>query len=154
MALAASQIVAAIAARIPGAAVYTDHPQPFAEDDLPAWRVHRVPGGEVAPQTLARDTLQRHELRVECLGYARATAGLDAALDTLAAPALAAIFAAAPQVPPDALDGMAGLIELSLAGEVEIDMQGEGEAAVGVVTVPLRAIYFTRASAPETITLN
>lgn len=154
MALAATQIVNAIAARIPGNSVHTSHPWPLAESELPAWRVRSVPGGEAVPQTLARDALYRHELEVECIGYVRAVDDLDTALDALAAPALAKLFAAAPQTPPDALDALAAKIELSLARELEFGPGVEGEAAIGAVTVPLRAVYFTRASAPETITLN
>lgn len=152
--LAATQIVNAIASRIPGSNVHTAHEWPFADTELPAWRVRRVPGGDVTPQTLARNTLQRHEIEIGCLGYVRAVDDLDAALDALATPAVAALFAAAPQAPTDALDALISKIEVNLARDVEFGMTTEGEAAVGVVTVPLRVVFFTIASAPQTITLN
>lgn len=150
MALAAAQVVAAIAARIPGTA-YTSRMWPIGEDELPAWRVVAA-GEDVSAETLAPDALQKHELAVELRGYASATDDLDDALHALTAGALAAIFATAPQVPPDALDALhaGGLAQIELR-HIERDLATEAQATVGVVTITLQALFFTQASAPETI---
>lgn len=141
MALAAAQVIDAIAARISGATsagtnVFTSRAWPLAEGDLPACRV--VAGAEeITPEGLG-DRLGQHLLDVHASFYARAVADLDDALHALAVAALPAIFAA--PVP----------YGLTLQG-IDREMAKEGEAAVGVITLRLQALFFTVPSAPETI---
>ena len=132
-----------------GTRVYTSRAWPLAEADLPAWRV--VAGAEaVEPMTVHAPALQQHELQVDLRGHARAVADLDDALHALAAQALAAVFAAAPQETPDVLDGIASKLQLTLR-RIERAMAAEGEAAVGLVVITLRVIFRTYANAPETL---
>jgi len=136
MALAAQQVAEAVRSRI-GPTAYTDHPHPFAEAELPAWRV--VYEGELTEGATMDGTVVQHGLKLRAIGHARAVDDLDAALNAMAATALPLIFA--PPVP----------YGLQPDGEIERPMPGEGEAAIGAIEIPLRAIFFTRADAPETI---
>jgi len=141
MALAAAQVIDAIAARISGATsagtrVYTSRAWPLGEDSLPAWRV--VAGSEVVALVGLGDLLHEHHLDIEARAFVRAVADLDDAMHALALAALPAIFAA--PVP----------YGLEHTG-IEREMAAEGEAAVGVITLNLRAHFFTRPTAPQTI---
>lgn len=134
--LAAETVANIVAARI-GVNAFTSHPHPFAEADLPAWRVeYHLEPTECA--SLDGD-ISQHTLSIKAKGYARATDDLDTALNALASSAMSAVFAA--PVP----------YGLSLEGEVTRDMASEGQADVGVIELPIQALYFTRPSAPETI---
>ena len=150
--LAAGQVIDAMATRITGLAlagsrVYTSRAWPLSVEDLPAWRVLAA-DEDVEPVTVHPDALQSHRLQVELHGVARAVANLDDALHALAAQALAAIFDTTP--PSDALNTIASKLQVTLR-RIERDMAKEGEAAVGLVTLTLRVIFRTRASAPETL---
>lgn len=138
MALAAAQVIDALAARLvplaaTGGRVYTSRGWPL--DVLPAWRV--VAADEaVAPDTV--EPINRHELDVEATAFTRATADLDDALHALAAGGLALLFA--PTVP----------YGLRLAG-ISRQVQSDGEASVGAVTLRLSTTFWVDPAAPETI---
>ena len=140
MALAPAQVVDAIAARLAplpltGGRVATSRAHPWAEAELPAWRV-TAEGEDVNNAMLAGTN--EHTLDVAVRGSARAVADLDDVLHALASQALAALFAApAPY-------------QLQLTG-IRRQMATEGEASVGVITVLVRATFYVNPAAPETI---
>ncbi|MGK2897210.1 MAG: hypothetical protein ACSLE9_00785 [Burkholderiaceae bacterium] len=141
MALAAAQVIDAVAARISGATacgtnVFTSRAWPIGEEILPAARI-TGDKEEITGEGLG-DRLGQHLLDINAAFYARAVADLDDALHALAVAALPAIFAA--PVP----------YGLTLQG-IDRKMAKEGEAAVGVITLRLQALFFTVPSAPETI---
>ena len=141
MALAAAQVVDAIAARlVPMVAtagrVATSRMWPWSEAELPAWRVTAEDEAVEAVNLIGE--LAEHTLDIEAACSARATADLDDALHALAASGLALLFAGT--VPHG--------LELTGIGR---DLQPQGEAAVGVITLRLRASYFVAPSAPEII---
>lgn len=136
MPLAAQTVAETIRARI-GATAFTDHPHPFAEGELPAWRVE-VTEEEHELATLNGGTvLHRTEIRLK--GVARAVDGLDAALNAMASTALPLVLAS--PVP----------YGIEPAGEITREFASEGEAAVGLIDIPLRATYFTATNDPNTI---
>lgn len=136
MTLAAETVAEAVRARI-GASAHTDHPQPFDESELPAWRVtYDMEQHEAA--TLAGTTVQ-HRLPIKLQGIARDTGDALGALNAMAATALPLVFA--PPIP----------YGLEPAGEIVRELQGDGQAAVGVIEIPLLAHFFTAITAPETI---
>lgn len=141
MALAAAQVVDAVAARLNGLAltgtrVYTSRTWPLAEADLPAWR---VVAADEQVKLAEMDGLNLHRLAIEARGVARAVEDLDDSLHALAAQALAALFVApAPY-------------RLELQG-IERNMRQEGEAAVGQITLRLQASFYAYPHTPETIT--
>jgi hypothetical protein len=147
--LVAGQIVHALATRLTGltlgAGVFTSRAWPLAEDQLPAWRVIAV-DESIEPATVHRDPLQSHALQVELRGHVKATDELDDGLHALTAEALTAVFD--PMPPLDALAVLDGKTQLSLR-RMERQMATEGEAAIGLVVITLRAEFRTRASAPE-----
>lgn len=134
--LAAQTVAEAVRARI-GATAHTDHPHPFDEAELPAWRVlYEIEEHESV--TLAGTTVQ-HRLPLRLQGFAHSVTDPMGALNAIAATALPLVFAA--PVP----------YGLEPAGEITRELQAEGQAAVGVIEIPLRAIFFTAITAPETI---
>lgn len=136
MPIAAETVAEAVRTRI-GVTAHTDHPHPFDESELPAWRVtYEVEEHEAA--TLAGTTVQ-HRLPLRLQGVVRNTSDAMGALNALAATALPLVFAA--PIP----------YGLEPDGEITRDLQGDGQAAVGVIEIPLRATYFTAITAPETI---
>jgi hypothetical protein len=147
--LAAGQIVHAIATRITGltlgAGVFTDRAWPLSQAQLPAWRVVAV-DEEIEPLTVHVDPFQTHALQVELRGHVAATEALDDELHALSSEALTAVFDPTP--PVDALTAIAASLQLTLR-RIERAMATEGEAAIGLVVVTLRATFRTRASAPE-----
>lgn len=140
MALAAAQVIDALAARLvpltaTAGRVYASRAWPLDEASLPAWRV------TAADEQLERvdlDGLHRHTLEVEATAITRVSADLDDALHALAAGGLALLFAS--PVPYD-------LSGLSIGRNVTT----EGEAAVGSITLRLSAVFFTNPATPETI---
>lgn len=138
MALAAAQVIDALAARLVplGAAggVHTSRAWPLP-DDLPAWRV--TAEDEAVTAAMLSGT-NEHQLDVAVRGSTRATADLDDALHAMAAAALAALFA--PPAP----------YQLQLTG-IRRQMAAEGEASVGIVSLLVRATYYVDPAAPETI---
>lgn len=138
MALAAAQVIDALAARLvplPATAgrVYTSRAWPL--DVLPAWRV-TAEDEQIQQATL--EPWNRHELFINASGFARAVADLDDALHALAASALALLFAA--PVP----------YSLQLVG-ISRQLSTDGEAAVGLVALRMRCTFFVDPAAPETI---
>jgi hypothetical protein len=141
MALAAAQVVDAIAARLvpmvaTGGRVYTSRAWPLAESELPAWRV--TAEDESATPDIVSDGTNRHDLTLNATAYARATADLDDALHALAATGLALLFA--PAVP----------YGLQLQ-RISRRMGDDGEDALGAITLQLSCIYWVNPASPETI---
>lgn len=140
MALAAAQVIDALAARLvpmPATAgrVYTSRAWPLAEADLPAWRV-TAEGEDVAPAMI--EPINQHKLRVAARCIAMATADLDDALHALAASGLALLFAGS--VPYGlVLDG------------IRRQLATENEAKVGVITLDLTCTFYVAPATPETI---
>lgn len=140
MALAAAQVIDALAARLvpmvaTGGRVYTSRTWPLAESDLPAWRV-TAEDESVAPAMT--EPVNEHRLQINARAFVRATADLDDAMHTLAAAGLALLFAA--PVPH-------GLQLDSIVRQLST----EGEAAVGVITLRLRTTFWVDPAQPETI---
>lgn len=136
MTLAAETVAEAVRTRI-GATAFTDHPHPFDASELPAWRVtYDAEQHEAA--TLA-GTIVQHRLPIRLQGFARNTGDALGALNAMAATALPLVFAA--PIP----------YGLEPDGEITRELQGEGQAAFGVIDIPIRATFFTGITTPETI---
>ena len=140
MALAAAQVIDALAARlVPVAAtagrVYASRAWPLDEASLPAWRV--LAADEVA-ERVELGGIHLHRLDIEATAYTRVTANLDDALHALASAGLAALFAGQPPY------------DLAATGITRAITQ-EGEAAVGAITLRLQATYYVNPAQPETI---
>ena len=138
MALAAAQVIDALAARLvplaaTGGRVYTSRAWPLTT--LPAWRV-TAQDETITPPSVGNE--HQHDLDINATAYARAVDNLDDTLHGLAAGGLPLLFA-------DPLP-----YGLRLAG-IDRQMADEGEAAVGTITLRLRALYFTVPAEPETI---
>lgn len=145
--LAAAQAVNAVAALITSASVGTVHTSrthPLAESDLPAWRVV-ADSEEVTAHGVAFPAKQQHELEVCAHGYARATADLDDALNSMAAAALSKLFESR------AAAHLSPLNCSTTLRRIERDMVTEGEAALGRISLTLLVRFFTANNAPETI---
>lgn len=156
MALAAAQIISAIAQRLRGATdadakVYASRSWPLSERELPAWRIV-AEDEDVEPLSMGADRLQQHRLQVGLKGYSLAVADLDASLHTLASQALAAVFPAVP--PSDPADELSaippGKLHLTLR-RIERHMQTEGQAVLGMVHLTLMAVYRTRQTQPDAL---
>jgi hypothetical protein len=140
MALAAAQVIDALAARLvplaaTGGRVYTSRLWPLAEADLPAWRV------TVADEQVERVSLENinlHRLEVTAVAYVRAAANSDDAMHALAAGGLPLLFAA--PLP----------YGLQLTA-IDRDAPGDGEAAMGRITLRMQATFFANPAQPETI---
>lgn len=140
MALAAAQVIDALAARLvplaaTGGRIYTSRAWPLAEADLPAWR---VTAADEVVELAGVDGLNLHRLDVAAAATLRATANLDDAMHALAAGGLALLFAG--PVP----------YGLQLIG-IGRDLATEGEAAVGRITLRLQALFYAMPAQPETI---
>lgn len=137
MALAAAQVVDAIAARVatlaPAGGVYTSRAWPLVT--LPAWRV-TAEDEAVTEADLAG--INQHDLAVAVRGYTRAVADLDDALHAMAAAALTALFA--PPAPH----------QLTLR-RIQRSEAVDGEAAVGIITLFVGARFYADPAAPETL---
>lgn len=140
MALAAAQVIDALAARlVPVAAtagrVYTSRAWPLDEASLPAWR---VTAADEVVEPASIDGINTHRLDVDAVATVRATADLDDAMHALASGGLPLLFAA--PVP----------YGLQLTG-IGRELATEGDAAVGRITLRLRALFFVAPAQPETI---
>lgn len=149
MALASAQVIDAIAAvlrTLPGysAKVFTSRAHVFAEDALPAWRVLGA-AEEVTPAGVSWPQRQQHELEVEVAGYAKATANLDDTLHAMAALALGVLFETRAQT---LLAPLNVAMQLS---RIEREMEAQGQAVLGRITLLLRVKFLTFNNAPETI---
>ena len=141
MALAAAQVIDAIAARLmpvalSGGRVFTSRGWPISEAELPAWRV--IADDEAAAAQYIGQTVNEHTLTVQCIGIVRAVADLDDAMHALAAQGMTALFA----------DPAPYQLQLESIGR---NTSTEGEAAVGTITVSLTARYAVDQAAPETL---
>ena len=140
MALAAAQVIDALAARlVPVAAtagrVYTSRAWPLDEASLPAWRV--VAADEVA-ERVSLDGVHLHRLDIEATATTRIADNLDDSLHALASAGLAVLFAGLPPY------------DLACTGITRAITQ-EGEAAVGAITLRLQATFYANPAAPDTI---
>lgn len=140
MALAAAQVVDALAARLvsvvaTGGRVSTSRTWPLTEADLPAWRVQI---GDEAVRAVTLDGLNEHTLSVDLQACALATADLDDVLNGLASAGLAALFS--PTTP----------YELRHVGTGR-RMQQQDQASLGVVTLSVEAVFHVYPAQPDTI---
>ena len=152
MALAAAQVVDALAARITGlplagARVFTSRAWPIGEGELPAWRVTAA-DEDITPLTVGAPLIQTHDLQVELRGYSREVDDLDDKLHELTAEAATAIAAAG----ADDLAMLSPRLAIALR-RVERTLGAEGEAAVGVATLTYVVRFNTAANDPQTILL-
>lgn len=141
MALAAAQVIDALAARLvpvalSGGRVFTSRTWPLTEAELPAWRV--TAEDESTSRQYVGQTINDHTLTVSCVGIVRAVADLDDAMHALAAQGMTALFA-----PPEPY-------QLQLES-ISRATSTEGEAAVGTITVSLTARFAVDQAAPETL---
>lgn len=142
MALAAEQVVQAVAARlagqtVAGTKVYTSRMWPISDSHLPAVKIFA--GDENSRLSEVATRVHEAELEVNVAGLVRSVDELDQDMNALAAEMLEAIFSDEP-VPYD--------LELT---KTLRDVRTEGQADVGQITLQLRAKYFYDAAAPETI---
>ena len=140
MALAAAQVVDALAARVAAQAavsgrVKTSRAWPWSEAELPACRVFAA-DERVEPADISG--INQHTLLVDVQYSALAVADIDDALHALAASGQTLLFA------PVAPYG------LQLTG-IGRQLATEGEAAVGQITLQVAATFFVHQAAPETI---
>jgi hypothetical protein len=140
MALAAAQVVDALAARLmglplTGTRVYTSRWWPLSESEMPAWQVI---ADDESVQPAEISGINEHRLIVQCSGYARATTNLDDALHDLAEQGLAAVCA------------LPALYGTQLVG-IERSIETAGEASVGVIRLRLETTFFAAQSAPGVI---
>lgn len=140
MALAAAQVVDAVAARLvpmpaTGGRVYTSRTWPIDEASMPAWRV-TAEREDVALSMI--DGVNEHQLAIRARAVARSTTDIDDTLHALAASGLALIFA--PPVP----------YGLQLDA-IDRELAVEGEASVGAIALELRATFNVAPATPETI---
>jgi hypothetical protein len=140
MALAAAQVVDALAARmtglpLTGSRVYTSRLWAVSEAELPAWR---LTAEDESIEAQMADGTNQHLLTVQCEGLVRATADVDDSMHALAAQGLTALCA----VP--ALHG-------TQLTSIERVTTSEGEAAVGAVRIRVVTRFFVHPAAPETI---
>lgn len=140
MALAAAQVVDALAARLgpvvlSGGRVYTSRLHPLEEADLPAWRV-TAESEDVEISHI--DGTNVHTLLVDCTGYVKATSDVDDAMHNLAAQGLTAALATPP------LYG-------SQLQAIERETTQEGPAQMGLIRIRIATQFYVRPEAPETI---
>ena len=140
MALAAAQVVDAIAARFTPVAlsagrVYTSRLHPLTEAELPAWRI-TAEAEDV--ETGMADGVNVHTLLVDCAGYVQATDNVDDSMHALAAQGLTAACA------------LPVLYRTQLQS-IERELVADGEARLGVVRLRLATQFYVRPEAPETI---
>jgi hypothetical protein len=143
MPLAAQTVTTALVARVTGASTamgsrfYSEHPQPFDESELPAGRLEIEE--EPAEAVMLTGTIHQHKARVKVSLYVHNVSTPDATLNALVSQVLTALFTA--PVP----------YALEIEGEIERTPVTEGQADIKRAVIPLRALYFVAASAPETI---
>lgn len=140
MALAAAQVIDALAARLvplaaTGGRVYTSRLWPLDEASLPAWR---ITAADEVVEAAGIDGIGVHRLDVDVQGFVRAVADVDDAMHALAVGGLPLLFA--PPVPH-------GLQLLGIGREITT----EGEASTGRITLRLQALFYTQPAQPETI---
>lgn len=141
MALAAAQVVAALAARLGSQAtlgaggVKTNRTWPWAEEDLPACRIYAV---DEQVDLATQEGINQHVLAVDAQYTVKDTLQLDDAMHAQASAGLSLLFA--------------GVLPygLQLTG-ITRQTATEGEAAVGQITLQLRCQFYVAPAAPETI---
>lgn len=140
MALAAAQVIDALAARLvplvaTGGRVYASRLWPLAEADLPAWR---VTAADEQIERVALSGVSVHRLEVVAAAHVRAVADVDDSMHALAESGLALLFAA-----PAPYD-------LQLVG-IDRDIVKDGEASVGRISLRMQAAFYTDPAQPGTI---
>lgn len=154
MALAAAQIVDAVAALVRAAPVgaatpyasstFTDRAWAFNEAELPAWRV-LADDEEIELVTMHYPAIEQHTLTVMLEGRVRAVSLLDDAMNDAAAAVLAAIFASASTAT------LGGLAKAMRAAGISRRLEAEGQAAIGAIDIRLEVVFCTASNAPSTI---
>lgn len=141
MALAAAQVVTALAARLAAQStlgaggVKTSRTWPWEEADLPACRIYAV---DEQVDLATQEGINQHLLSVDAQYTVKDTLQLDDAMHAQASAGLALLFA--------------GVLPygLQLTG-ITRQTATEGESAVGQITLQLRCQFYVAPSAPETI---
>jgi len=137
MTLARATVIAEVATRLSATA---DRLHPFAEGELPAWRVVTdIP--ESVNRASIDGTINEHRLPIAAEGFVRDVDATAAAADALASPALAALFA--PPVP----------YGLQHEG-TEFEADPDAEGAAGVIRLRLSAHYFVNPAQPDVLLSN
>jgi hypothetical protein len=141
MALAAAQVVDALAARLAPqvlgtGGVRTSRTWPWDEAELPAARVFAA--DEQVLESTIGDAINQHTLGVDVQYTLRAVADADDAMHALAEAGLALLFA--PPLPHG----------LQLVG-INRETTGDGEAANARITLQLQCTYFVAPAAPGVI---
>ena len=153
MALAAAQVKAALLARLvaantaAAARVYgPSRTWPLDEGDLPAIIV--VPAGEeeLDSEDITWPQLQVHTLPLAIQGKVRSVSDVDGAMDDLAEDILVAINDTQAHAELDPLVGC-NVVARGIARNAD----AAGQAALGVVTVRVEAVFQTAANAPSTL---
>jgi hypothetical protein len=114
---------------------------------VPAGRVIAV-DEDIEPITVHSPAVQRHTLQIELQGTVREVENVDDEMHALAAQWLAALFSITP--PADALATLSTKVLLTQR-RIERAMPPEGQAAIGLLTITLRAEFKTRSNDPNTI---
>lgn len=141
MALAAAQVVDALAARLApqslgSGGVKTSRLWPWADAELPAVRVFAA--DELVEASTIGETINRHVLAVDVQYSLRAASTADHAMHALAEAGLALLFT---EPLPHGLQ---------LTG-ISRDTAGDGEAAIARITLQLQCTYFVAPAAPGVI---
>lgn len=148
--LAAAQVIEVVASRVAlapdlAASTYTDHPWPFAVEELPAARV--IAGTEeIGEQTINRSPVERHDLDVVVELRVQASEQLHSAMHAITAAALTQLHSNA------SVQALADIgVTCFRTNRIERRMDDEGEAKAGAVDIFLTARFFAGASTPEAI---
>lgn len=153
MALAAAQVKAAVVARLIAAAtaaggrVEAGRAWPLAESELPAIIVAPAGDEELDSDDVTWPQLQTHTLPLAIQGKVRSASDVDGAMDDLAEDILVALNDTQAHATLDPLVGC-NVVVRAIGREVA---DPAGQAALGVVTVRVDAIFQTAANAPSTL---
>jgi hypothetical protein len=146
--LCAQQIVNMVAARlaaVPGwaAKVQTDRFWPFAESDVPAWR---VTAEDEQSQLAEMSGAHRHTLEVAAAADMRAVQGMDTVMHDITATALQALFA-----PPLVAPFDRALFSYQLIG-IDRTVETQNESATAKVRLRIEVQYHMHPADPHTFT--
>lgn len=147
MPLASAQIVDGVVTLLKtvpasGARVFAARGWPLADTELPAWVVI-AQGESLEVQTIHFPSLQRHTLSVDAVVKVRAVSDLDDAMHDLALAAMTALQGTAAAASLGSLPN----VDCNVAG-IDRELIGDGEAALGQLTLHLSITFQTMQNAP------
>lgn len=123
-----------------GSRVYQSRVHPVSDAKLPCLLINTDSESVVAENVGSPALLDRFvELSVRCV--AKASSNLDDTLDAMAAEVEAAIGAST----------LSGKLKTLLLESIDVEMVGEAEKPVGILTMKWRANYMTVSNAPTVI---